>query len=493
VIGNLTIRADSSSNIGTGHVMRMIALGQAWKELGGTTQFVGLQSPLDNRLKAEGFSLQPVLNAHPQPEDLRDLLSITSKEDWIVIDGYHFDASYQFGIREAGRKALVLDDICNRDEYNADILLNQNPDAHNYSYDVNDDVTFLLGSRYALIRQEFLSFHPQHTTIQPTASKILVTLGGADPTNITSIVLSAIQSIKHDHLHLKIIVGASNQHHKELEQLTNSLSCDCEILTAVNNMPELMDWADIAISAAGSTCWELCFLGVPFIAIQIADNQQGIIKELSRSKTAICIASPAETLNIANELKSLILNQDMRQTMSDKGRSLIDGKGAKRVAQKIYTAGLKLRRANMNDSKMLLDWRNDPQIRANSFNSNKITLEEHCAWFERKLMDKHCIFWIAEDSNHEPVGQIRFDREDDKAVISVSVAPSMMNMGIGTAMTRLGCVNLGKQWTKIQAVALVKKDNPASAVMFQHAGFTLDTTPTDDHLQFTWSDNEHVE
>ena len=473
--------------MGTGHVMRMIALGQAWQALGGTVRFVGQTAPLDSRLREEGFDLVGLDRVHPAPDDAQRLLAATEKNDWIAIDGYRFDTAYQQTIRQAGRRTLVLDDFFDRGEYHADILLNQNPDGPRYPYAL-DGATLLLGTRYALLRKEFLR-HGGPQGGGGTKARMLVTLGGADPDNVTGRVVDAIRTTKLADLHVTIVAGAANPHRDDLRKKIASLPCACELLANVTDMPALMAETDLAVSAGGTTSWELCYFGIPFIAIEIADNQHGVIRELKLRGAAHCLDRGASVRDIATEMEKLILDRRARQAMRAAGSRLVDGKGAARVAQRMYNADIRIRPARAEDCETLLAWRNAPETRANSFSSEEIPLETHRAWFQNKLKDDDCLFLIAEE-NGEPAGQIRFDRDGDRAVVSVSVSPAMKNRGIGTTMTRLGCSALQAQWPDVTAVALVKPDNPASAAMFAKCGFIEAETDTGDHLTLTWGGKE---
>ncbi|BDQ33002.1 UDP-2,4-diacetamido-2,4,6-trideoxy-beta-L-altropyranose hydrolase [Pseudodesulfovibrio portus] len=478
----LTIRADCSPTMGTGHVMRMIALGQAWQALGGDVRFEGRTEPLTGRLKAEGFDCVPLAVAHPAPEDAQALLAATSPNDWIVIDGYHFDTAYLKTIRDNGRRTLVVDDFFDRNEYPADIILNQNPDGPGYPYD-KDGPTLLLGTEYTMLRKDFQR-PPALRAVPETAASILVTLGGADPDNATGKVLEAINAVRMSDLRVTIVAGAANPHLDDLRERMKSLPCPCELLTNVGDMPALMAEADLAVSAGGTTSWELCYFGVPFIAVRIADNQQGVIRELDRHGAARCIDSGPSVGDIATNLEELIHDRKARQAMQTAGTLLVDGKGAMRVARTMYNSDISLRPVEAGDCETLHGWRNAPETRAQSFSSDEIPLDTHRAWFHSKLNDENCLFFMAVDCD-EPVGQIRFDRDGQTAVVSVSVAPDMLNRGIGTIMTRLGCRALARRWPSVNVVALVKPDNLASAAMFAKAGFTKAATDAK-HLRFTW-------
>ena len=131
----LFIRADASVAIGTGHVMRMIALAQAWQDRGGEVRFISAEitAPLAQRLKDETFNLSHIKARSGSEEDLKQSLRVIrgaqksgNSTARVVLDGYHFDSAYQLGIKEAGMLLLLMDDFGHADYYHADWVLNQN-------------------------------------------------------------------------------------------------------------------------------------------------------------------------------------------------------------------------------------------------------------------------------------------------------------------------------------------------------------------------------
>lgn len=485
---NLTIRTDCSPTIGTGHVMRMIALGQAWRALGGSVRFVGETSPLNDRLAAEGFETFQVPSIHPDIADLETLLEQTAPGDRIALDGYHFDVGYQRALRLAGRKVLVMDDVCHRPEYDADILLNQNSDAQQYDYTVNADALRLLGTRYILLRKEFLDCRPRERAFRDKVNTVLITMGGADPSNTTPRILDALDRIG-DVRNIIVVAGAANPHLRQLRERISRMCTTCELLVNVTDMPSLMTRADLAVSAAGSTCWELCLLSVPLVAMIVADNQHGIAHVLKSESIAPVLDTSATVEDIATVLGSVIADRERRQAMADAGNRMVDGKGAARVANALYALGIRLRPVQPEDSATVLEWRNDPSVRARSFSTEAIDPAGHERWFKTKLNDSACLFMMGEDDEGAPVGQIRFDREDGDAVISISVAPAMQGRSIGTALTRKGCAAMAEAWPGVRAMARVKPDNFASAAMFRKAGFSETESLDNDYMQFQWMDD----
>src|SRR5207245_1177027 len=123
----------------------------------------------------------------PQREDLPATLTLARDlgVEWLVLDGYHFDPAYQEGARASGLRLLVIDDVVHQARYSADILLNQNLDAEHLRYRAGANTELLLGPRYALLRQEFLGWQRWDRSISPVARRVLVTVGGGDPDNVT--------------------------------------------------------------------------------------------------------------------------------------------------------------------------------------------------------------------------------------------------------------------------------------------------------------------
>lgn len=479
----LTIRADCSPTIGTGHVMRMIALGQVWRDCGGDVHFIGDTTPLNERLHAEGFRTTAITSIHPAPEDADTLLSLTSENDWIAIDGYHFDTGYQQAIRRAGRKTLVVDDLFDREEYDANILLNQNPDGKRYPYIQQEGDTLLLGSRYTLLRKEFCE-HANSIRPQPACIRnILVTLGGADAENATGSVISALSELASQELHIKVLAGAANPNFERLQEQIQSTGAAFELLTHVENMPEIMQWADFAISAAGTTCWELCFFGIPFVAVRIADNQKGVIQELKRHGAARCLNSISEIASLPPELNALLADQTARQAMSDAGRKLIDGQGSMRVVDAIIGQDYTISPAEKSDCKGVFNIANDPMTRQYFFSTENIPYETHVDWFLRRIANSSLPFYVVRGISGEIKGYIRFELEENAPHVSIALTKDVRGMSIGSRLLDRAVRKFLRSSTEYDCVrAKIKANNIPSIKAFGKAGFKADEIQTDEEL-----------
>jgi len=292
-MNHLLIRADANTRIGAGHLMRCFALAQGWQANGGQVTFITAceSDGLLRRLRNEGFEVITLEQAYLDSADWERTSQVLAKysDAWVVLDGYHFDLTYQRQIKESGHPLLVIDDTAHLEHYHADIILNQNINAEQLHYSCDPDTRLLLGTRYVLLRSEFLSWRRWQRTIPKlvVANKVLVTLGGGDPDNQTLKVINALQEVDEDGLEAVVVVGASNPHFEALQNEAYDSCFPIRLIRNANNMAELMAWADVAVSAGGSTCWELAFMGLPNVILVLADNQRDIAEGLDDLGIAI--------------------------------------------------------------------------------------------------------------------------------------------------------------------------------------------------------------
>ncbi len=344
-INQLFIRTDANSKIGIGHFMRCLALAQTWKKHGGKVTFIGAYEDafILNRITKEGFKLISIEDSYPNPFDLeitnKTINNSYSKSNCIVLDGYHFDSDYQTTIKNNNNQVLVIDDSAHMKHYVADIILNQNINAKKLTYSCELETTFLLGTDYVLLRNEFLSYKNWKRETPKIAKKILVSLGGSNNNNMTMKVLGALDQINIVGLELKVVIGPGNQHLHTLIKIANNSKHRIDLLQNVSNMPDLMAWADMAISAAGSTCWELAYFGLPAILIITSTNQIMNLEFLEHFGAVTFINNRMNISKnmISSKVHQLIIDNELRKTMSFKGKLLVDGIGSQRVVKTFNT------------------------------------------------------------------------------------------------------------------------------------------------------------
>jgi len=333
---SLLIRVDASLKMGTGHVMRCIALAQTWQIAGGRATFVMAESTpgIQARLAQESCGVLSILCAAGSEDDVLQTITLARgrQVEWVVVDGYQFGGDYSSELKAAGFKVLFLDDYGHAPHYSADLVLNQNAQSDEGTYSAREPYTrLLLGPDYCLLRREFSGWRGWRREIAPVGHKVLVTMGGSDPDNVTEIVIAALQRLPN--VEATVVVGGSNPHFDALKRLASQGGQRLRLLQSVDNMPELMAWADVAVSGAGSTCWEMCLLKLPMLLIDLADNQKPIAGALNELGGAIHLGAGEHVTadEIAKRVKSLLASAAERTALSERCGRLVDGRGTERV------------------------------------------------------------------------------------------------------------------------------------------------------------------
>ena len=338
--GELLIRADASLAIGTGHVMRCLALAQAWQDAGGTVSLAVAELPdaLLPRVTAEGVSL---IRIHATPGGSEDAAVTVAEAHrlgalWVVIDGDRFASDFLETVRAAGFQVLLIDDFADRESFPADLIVNPDFDNNEEPYRKRSATArLLMGPSYVLLRREFRQ-ESENKEIRQTGNRILVTLGGSDPENLTPKIADALAHCSD--LEVTVITGAGYDKANELRKL------EAGNLRAVFNPPNMAQFmkdADQAIVIAGGTLWELLSMGCPVLSYSRNTVQAQVIRALSHRGVVVdlgevCHFDPAK---LAASVKELADSRQARERMRTLGRTLVDGLGSARVVEAARRSG----------------------------------------------------------------------------------------------------------------------------------------------------------
>lgn len=339
---NLLIRADANAEIGVGHVMRCIALAQAWRDHGGRAIFALARGAreLESRICSHGGEAASIDGEPGTQQDASALLKLAEyyRADWVVLDGYSFSSEYRQGLEAANSSLLIIADGGQIVRGACDIIVDPDPVSADQPREGEACAEVLLGSQYALIRREFLEATPASQVAPEKAKRILVTLGGGDFHNVSLQLLRAFERICDLELDLTVIVGPSNPHLASLREFAGRCRHSVQLLSAVANMPELMAQADMAVTAGGGTCYELAFLGVPMLLITTARNQERFVQALYTASAGFDAGrySSIGDEKLAVSLRKLICDQHLRNRLAENARRMVDGKGAERIVAKMH-------------------------------------------------------------------------------------------------------------------------------------------------------------
>lgn len=330
---NVAIRADAGLMIGMGHLMRSLTLAHGLKERGCNVSLLTYCENDDLYRKASD-SFENTVRIANQLDHLNTISIIKSQAaEWVVLDSYDLDETFQRSLKDEGLNLLTLDDFVHLKHYCADIILNQNFGAERLIYNTEPYSRLLLGTDYVLLRKEFQEYRHYKREIAEYAGKILVTLGGVDYGNHSLKIINAVNEIKTP-LQVKVVAGAGNPHYDTLLAASAQSRHDIEILRNVSGMAKLMEWADIGISAGGTTLWELASMGLPCLLCIVADNQTMAVNALSEQGIpSIGWIDRKSVQNIHDSIAELLPDKRRRTELSRMGRSIIDGKGIDRIME----------------------------------------------------------------------------------------------------------------------------------------------------------------
>ncbi|MED3875738.1 UDP-2,4-diacetamido-2,4,6-trideoxy-beta-L-altropyranose hydrolase [Lysinibacillus capsici] len=252
----IIIRTDASVDIGSGHVMRCLTIA--------------------HNLKREGCNLQFWMEPHVGnlidyvAQQGYETISKADQADLYIIDHYGLDIEWELNIRPYTKKLMVIDDLARA--HDCDVLLDQNvvPNFEDrYDELVPKHCIKLLGPKYLIMREEFIEARQQIRKRNQDIQRLLVFMGGTDPTHETLKILTALEELTF--VHVDVVVGNGNVHKEEIEQICRERNYHyhCQI----PYMAQLMRQADFSIGAGGSSMWERCYVGLPSSSTIVADNQ----------------------------------------------------------------------------------------------------------------------------------------------------------------------------------------------------------------------------
>ncbi|EDU36136.1 UDP-2,4-diacetamido-2,4,6-trideoxy-beta-L-altropyranose hydrolase [Clostridium sporogenes] len=271
----IAIRADGGSKIGMGHIMRTLVLAKELAKTNDVFYICKVGNPLSNKyksgidkVKAEGFDIVTI-NENNIINDLRNIVA-----DCLITDSYDVNEEYFNLTKDMFKITGYIDDM-NLYCFNVDFIINQNIGAEEYFYKANKDTKLFLGTNYTMLREEFRK-NP-NKNIKKEVQNIMITVGGADPNGITNIICDYVKDLE---LKFHIVIGPSFKE-KNIKKLTYLENLKDNINLYFNaNMIEIMNKCDIAISACGSTLYELSACRVPALGLIIADNQEKIAHKM---------------------------------------------------------------------------------------------------------------------------------------------------------------------------------------------------------------------
>ena len=261
------LRADASSSIGVGHVMRSLSLGEALIDEGFGVELVscGLAPSLQSLATSCGIEVVEPSCAPRSSEDAQFVLERNAAI--VVVDGYEFSRDFFAALEASNTTFAVIDDNAETKAQSPDAVINQNPHASESLYaHMQGTPKLLLGLQYAMVRKEVREVAAMH--LPTREGEVFVAMGGADFLGLTAPIVEALVETG---LQIRVAVGHANTQREHVQKLADKHG-HVTLIEQQDYVSSLAS-AHVAVLAAGSSLWEACAVGTPSIGLVVVDNQ----------------------------------------------------------------------------------------------------------------------------------------------------------------------------------------------------------------------------
>ncbi|MEU8406521.1 spore coat protein [Micromonospora sp. NPDC048842] len=352
------LRCDAGPRRGVGHLVRCLALAEEFLARGADVTVFGTVERLDwatAELAARGIPLLP------GPDSAAELVAAARRHhlDVLVLDSYELDPAGAGALRAAGVYTLAIIDGDSRGQV-ADLYLDQNFGAElsglgsgaalpGPGFAAELPGRLLAGSAYALLRDSVVSARPPVVPPATAVSRprVLAFFGGTDAVGAAPVLTRVLMATGHP-MDLTVIVGRP-EIEAEVDDVAPGRGQTIRPVPPTTSLPALITEADLVVSAAGTSTWELCCLGAPSALVCVVDNQHESYTRVVRhglaaglgelpELTAGGVAGRAARATAARTLHGLLSSPQRRATLAARAWATVDGQGRARVVDAVFDA-----------------------------------------------------------------------------------------------------------------------------------------------------------
>ncbi|WP_422115101.1 GNAT family N-acetyltransferase [Brachybacterium sp. UNK5269] len=476
---HFVVRCDASAAGGIGHLVRAISVADAAREAGHTVVVAGsIRSPL-----AEQLLVDAGLEVVGAPADLQ-VLAAEQGASVIHVDDYTIGTDALAQVRACGALLSSMEDGA-FGRRPADVVVDSTLRAEHSSRPHDGSGMVLRGIGYAPMRAEVRAAREKRAAAGQDVgrdARVLIVMGGTDATGAAG-TLAAVCGAADGVGRVSVIAPERNW-----DAVRAEAGDAVELIAPSPDFLDRAGAADLVVSAAGTTAWELACIGVPSLLVAVVENQragyeaaisEGIARGLG-SLDEVREALPAATARVESAVADLRLGRSWAPV----GRAKVDGHGAQRIvtaweealARRIGddSAPVVARPAGIDDSSLLMRWRNDPETRRVSRSSDPVSWDGHIGWYQRVLEDPRRELYVVERGT-TPVGTVRFDAlELAEWEVSITLAPEARGHGLARPVLAAGEAAFGARHPEVTVVAAVLPGNVPSQRLFARAGYQRD-------------------
>ncbi len=326
------IRVAGGNNKGIGHLMRCMSLAKELRKHKFKIIFIiNYDDSVISILNENNFNYE-ILKSDSLDDEIVEISKIIYEKRSIVItDSYWMSNDYLIKLKNISKYLISIDDM-NLYEYPSDIIINSNLYANELNYKKNNNTKYLLGKDYMIFREEFIN--DKGISINKICKNVLVTMGGTDINNYTLQIIKYLSEI--ENIIFNVVVGVG---FKNINQLIDEASKYKNINLIFNpkNMKNIMIQNDVAISASGTTSYELALLGIPSILIIQVDNQIMVAKKMEELGLGINAGwfHEVDGKKLITICKNLILDYEKRKELNENCKNNISSNGIKNIVKEI--------------------------------------------------------------------------------------------------------------------------------------------------------------
>lgn len=339
----IAIRVDGNPQIATGHVMRCLSIANGLKKSGHTPLFIVADDVSENLLSQTSFQ---TVNLHSEWDNLESEISQIAavlqqhKITKLIVDTYFVTENYLSSLEKIC-PVIYIDDL-NLFQYPVSAVVNYNIYAFDIPYPEiyrGTKTKLLLGPQYAPLREEFHNIEP---CVRDAVKKILITVGGADRDNIAGKIIQEVTADKRfSRIEFHVVAGRLNPHLEKLREMER-LNPLIRIHQNVTEMAQLMQMCDIAVTAGGSTMYELCSCGIPSVCFAWADNQIMSVQAFSNNGIVPYAGDMREDeirciQNISVCLNNYMHDKAIRESRSSMMRGITGGDGVFNLVNEVVS------------------------------------------------------------------------------------------------------------------------------------------------------------
>jgi len=484
---DIAIRVDGNQEIGAGHVLRCVTLAQKLHEYGiKPTFFVRnisknlldfIEQKFDVILLVEIDQDFKPTNAYSnwlgvsQVFDAEEFSLKAKKRNFIgvVVDHYGIGSVWETAVSKLIGNILIFDDLADR-KHICNMLVDQSigRDLKAYSGLVPDCCSLLLGSKYALLRDEFLDKAEYKTK----KYDVVINFGGVDKDNYTNHVLDLIaQCAGIGEIFIKVIIGKDYPYKNELTEKVKVKNLKVKLVVNPTHISEEIAECKFSIGAGGVSLLERSAMGVPSILYSVAENQNHICEEYGKRNLGFVIqkGDNGEALKLQAAICKL-KKKPILKKLAQLNKKLVDARGTNRVVNYLL-ANFNLYSfyaPSINDVNFIFDCRYTNVNKSFYVSSIIPTYEKHVIWFQEALKNENCKQFLLKAGNLS-VGYFRLDDKIAYYEVSLYVHESYRGRGFGDVMLKHVCDNYNRKKLR----AFVHLDNISSLRVFEKSGFSI--------------------